>query len=173
MKIFTGFVSLLKRTKNDRRSWVGLILALSILIGCAALGFVVRAYNRRQPVAPAVANQPTEIAVSHPSAKPDVVQADSPNEKLEASVVTLRPSGFDPKEITRSEGRMILVALNRTGLEDISLVFDRQAGSRLRTAPVNRHKPRWGEVFNLTPGKYVLSEESHPEWTCTITVTAR
>lgn len=173
MKIFTGFVSLLKRLKSNRRGRLMSVIALATLIACAALGFVVRAYNRRQPVAPAVANQPTELAVSHPSAKPDVVQADSANEKVEASVITLRPSGFDPKEITRSEGRVILVVLNRTGLEDISLGLDRQAGGRLRAASVNRHKPRWGEIFNLTPGKYILSEESHPEWTCTITVTAR
>jgi hypothetical protein len=172
MNRFTGFASLLKRLKSDRRGRLVSVIALAVLIACAALGFVVRAYNRRQPVADIV-NQPKEIAVSPAPDKPALAQADSRNDKVEASVITLRPSGFDPKEITRSEGRILLVVVNRTGLEETALTLDRQTGGRLRAAPVNRRTPRWGEIFNLTPGKYVLSEENHPQWTCTITVTAR
>jgi hypothetical protein len=172
MRIIERFFLMIKKPASNRRGRLISLLALTLLIGCAAIGFAARAYSRRASVVPTSA-MPEADSEAHSSPPSTAVQSSPPGERIEASVITLRPSGFDPKVITRSEGPMILVVLNRAGLEDISLNLDRQAGNRLRAARVNRHKPRWGEVFNLSPGEYTLGVEGRPEWSCRITVTAK
>ena len=59
---------------------------------------------------------------------------------------------------------------NRSGLEEVTLRVDRVAGPRLHEVRVPREMLDWNEEINLTPGQYVLTEASHPDWVCRITV---
>ena len=93
--------------------------------------------------------------------------------RLQAQLITLRPFGFEPKQITRSEGRFLLMVDNRSGLREMSLRLDRVAGNRLHEVRVPRERLDWREFFELTPGRYTLTEANHPDWVCDITITPR
>jgi hypothetical protein len=94
-------------------------------------------------------------------------------DRLEAEIVTIRRSGFEPLQITRPAGRFLLVVDNRSELEEVDLRLDRRAGERQHQVRVRREALDWSEMFDLPPGHYVLTEATHPEWTCDITITPR
>lgn len=102
-----------------------------------------------------------------------LAQNQSNRERVETELVTIRPTGFEPAEISRVQGRFLLAVDNRAGLEEVTLRLDRVAGNRLRDVKVPRRKLDWREFVDLTPGRYVLSEAAHPEWNCTITITPK
>ena len=93
--------------------------------------------------------------------------------RLEAEHITLRPTGFEPAEITRPAGRFLLAVNDRSGEESVTLLLVRGTGDVL--TPVRmRERPRkfeWRQVVNLPAGRYELREAAHPEWRCQITVT--
>lgn len=93
-------------------------------------------------------------------------------DRVEAESITLRPTGFDPKEITRRRGPFLLAASNRSGLEEVVLSLTRIDGNTVKELRVSRKQRAWQEVINLSPGQYILSEASHPDWICHITITA-
>lgn len=86
-------------------------------------------------------------------------------------MITLSRGGFQPKEITRPQGRFFLVVGNQGELQEVNLRLDRVAGGRLHEAKVSREEFGWTELLNLTPGRYQLSEAGHPDWVCNITIT--
>lgn len=45
-------------------------------------------------------------------------QAASSAQRLEAELVTLRPTGFEPAQFTRGQGQFLVAVNNQTGLED-------------------------------------------------------
>ena len=97
-----------------------------------------------------------------------------PPAKLEAERLTLKPSGFEPGEITRPAGRFLLAVNDRSGQEGIAFVLSRQNGERVHEVRMRDtgRKHEWRRVVNLPPGSYLLSEANHPEWVCRITITA-
>lgn len=92
-------------------------------------------------------------------------------EKLQAQAILLRPYGFEPAEITRREGQVLLVVLNRSGIREANYLLTSVASNKLQEAKVPREKLDWHQVVNLTPGDYILRETNHPDWICKITVT--
>jgi hypothetical protein len=54
-----------------------------------------------------------------------------------------------------------------------NLRFSREAGERLHEVRATREQPDWNELEDLQPGRYLLTEASHTEWVCRVTVTAR
>lgn len=88
-------------------------------------------------------------------------------------LITVQPGGFEPKEITRPAGPFLLLVDNRSGIPDLALQLDHEAGNRLRAVRVARHKLDWQEKFDLAPGTYTLTEASNPGWACRITITPR
>jgi hypothetical protein len=95
------------------------------------------------------------------------------SERVEAEVITVRPTGFEPKEVTRSAGRVLLVIDNRSGLKELQLRLDRLGGQRIHDVAVSREKLDWRGSVDLQPGTYVLTEPNEPTWSCQITVTAK
>jgi hypothetical protein len=85
-------------------------------------------------------------------------------------VLTLKPEGFIPAEITRGAGRFQLSVDNRSEVEELTLHLKKADGSQLREIRVARGGGDWSEVFDLTPGSYTLSEANHSNWVCQITV---
>lgn len=91
--------------------------------------------------------------------------------QLEIERITILHNGFDPEEITRPAGEVMLAIDNRSGLEEVRLRVDREGGQRLVDVSVNRKKLDWRKKIDLPPGRYRLTEANHPEWLCRITIT--
>lgn len=91
-------------------------------------------------------------------------------ERIDAELVTLRPAGFEPAEISRAGGRFLLAVNNRSGLEGLTLRLATESGARERDVNLGR-RLRWRERLNLSPGDYALTVAGRPDWTCRITIT--
>jgi hypothetical protein len=106
-----------------------------------------------------------------------------------ASVITLRPTGFEPSALKLPTGRVLIMVENRSGLTEmvLKLLSQSPAGdvpvllaerpqddtSKRLQVQVPREKPTWGNVIELTSGQYVLREVNHPDWGCQISVSDR
>jgi hypothetical protein len=128
----------------------------------------------------ALANVRARRAVSSSGTTPaktvNFVTAPSTQRRIadfESELITITPHGFEPQEITRPQGRVLLMVDNQTDLAVSSLQFTREAGPRINEMQVSREQPNWSEAVDLPPGRYVLTEAEHPEWQCRITITAR
>lgn len=99
--------------------------------------------------------------------------AEEKEARVETELVTITPTGFDPAEITRPQGRFILKVDNRGGLEEVTLQLDGLRGGREREVRVRRTALDWRDLLDLRPGAYVLREAGHPGWACRITITPR
>jgi len=95
------------------------------------------------------------------------------SQRTEAEVITVRPYGFDPPEIRRRSGRMLLVVNNRSGLEEVHLLLDRVGGNRERDERVRRGRLESRNFIELAEGRYRLTEANHPAWICEIVVSNR
>lgn len=100
-----------------------------------------------------------------------IEHAKSSKRTIEPVFVKLSPTGFEPNEITRPRGLFLLVVNNRSNNPDISLRLDHESGRRAHEKHLRGGKIDWREPLDLAPGRYVLSEANHPEWTCSITIT--
>jgi len=128
----------------------------------------------------ALANVGARRAVSSSETRPaktvNFVTAPSTQRRIadfESELITITPHGFEPQEITRPQGRVLLMVDNQTDLAVSSLQFTREAGPRINEMQVSREQPNWSEAVDLPPGRYVLTEAEHREWQCRITITAR
>jgi hypothetical protein len=113
---------------------------------------------------------------SSPAVTPAFSSPQNPSDQkrpVESLMITLRTFGFEPKEIMRKEGRFYIRVENVSGFREVNLRLDREAGSRLRDARLPKGKFDWKDVFDLTPGVYLLTVTNNPEWVCRITVTPR
>lgn len=126
-----------------------------LLLSCVGAAAAARALLRTAPAAPASAT----------SAAPD--------EQGEVELITLRPAGFEPRALTRPGGRFLLVVAKRDLAEEVTLRLFHETGNRLREVKVARAGRRYREVFDLSPGRYVLTTAERPEWVCEITVLPR
>jgi hypothetical protein len=103
-----------------------------------------------------------------PTAHAGLAQPESGN--LEVELITLRPEGFEPLQITRPKGAFVLLVDDRSGREGSTLTLQRVKGERLRDLNTNRKKSEWYDVVDLPPGDYVLSDAQNPERRCQITL---
>lgn len=116
----------------------------------------------------------TVAKTSTPPVEQDAApQAAATGEKIEAELITVRPTGFEPAEITRPAGRFILAIDNRSGLEAVSLQLHRETGIKLHEVRIKRGKPDRSDLVNLPPGRYTLTESNNSDWVCHITITPR
>jgi hypothetical protein len=149
------------------RGRISLFLTIAILI-CYGVMFVVNASNRHTATSESV-EQP-ESSTPEPKAITTVPQSQPADITVE--LVTVHPWGFDPEEITVTRGIFLLAIDNHSGLNNLSIGLFRETGNKLREINMPRGRINWNEGVDLLPGTYVLKEASHPDWTCTITVTA-
>jgi hypothetical protein len=91
---------------------------------------------------------------------------------IESEIITATRRGFEPMVISRPEGKFILMIDNRSG-KDLTFHLARETGERLNEIASSRHELDWNEVLDLQPGKYILTEQDHPEWACSIRITAK
>lgn len=137
-----------------------LLLATPIAFG--AFGFVRGGANR--PLVSKSEQSPPVASATMMS------QGNSSSTRLDAEHVTLRATGFEPKEFTRPAGRFLLAVDNVTGMGEMSFRLLHHSGTRLRDFPA-KGRFRLRKVVDLPPGRYALVATNHPEWICRITIT--
>jgi hypothetical protein len=106
---------------------------------------------------------------------PDAPARDTPPQ-LESERIWIGPNGFEPAEITRPAGRVLLAVNDRSGLPGLVLrvaVEGRDQLFEVRVPQDTGGSHEWRRVVNLPAGRYVLTEANHPEWVCRVTITAR
>lgn len=96
----------------------------------------------------------------------------SSQERVEAEVITILPTGFNPSAVTRPRGRFLILVDNRSGLDEVTLRLDQVAGHRLREVRLTKEERILRRVEDLPPGEYLLTEADHPDWACRITITS-
>jgi hypothetical protein len=90
----------------------------------------------------------------------------------EAEVITIRPTGFEPTEITRPRGEFRLIVQNLSGLDEADLRLSVDGGQVLYEARVPLTNRDWHRTVNPPPGTYLITEAKHPGWSCRVTITS-
>jgi len=99
------------------------------------------------------------------------LQQQSSDAAVEAELVTATPTGFEPGEITRPQGRFLLAVDNRSGLDQLDLYLERDTGARVNAALSRKGKLKWREILDLPAGRYVLRSTNDQTWRCDIDLT--
>ncbi len=98
-------------------------------------------------------------------------------EQIESELVTVNRFGFMPLAIKRPAKDFVMTIVNRTADPELKLTLNRSVGNRptdkIIDVNLKRGRGSWYAHFSLPPGDYELSEASHPEWKCQITLTPR
>jgi len=100
----------------------------------------------------------------------------SDGDSLQAELLTVRPTGFDPVEVMRAPGPFLLVVENRSGvdlgtLQLLPVADGSQPGAPLFEESIGKGQENWSRRVDLPTGVYVLKQADEPGWTCQITVT--
>lgn len=154
-------------TRNvPKKTRVALLAAAGVLVAVSSLT-AARAWR----AFPGARNALPTIVKSAPASP--VPQRRRPLADFESELITITPHGFEPREITRPQGRVLLMIDNRSGLAQVTPRMNLGAGVGLRDVALPREQPNWSEVVNLSPGVYLLGEANHPLWVCRIVITAQ
>lgn len=86
-------------------------------------------------------------------------------------LITITPRGFEPSQISRPAGRVMLVINNKSELAETVLRVIREDGTRLREVRLPMNRRSWREAVNLPAGRYRITEANHPIWVCQIELT--
>jgi hypothetical protein len=145
-------------------------VAVLVLTASANAWRLSRAIYSSTPVP--VSNARSSVVKAAPNALSSVP---SP---LEVEVVTVRPTGFEPSQITRPPGPYILLIENRSGLDYVTLnlsyltVPSNPLTKAFPTSIFQVQMPRgqmdWTTVIPGTPGQYSLKESNHSNWSCSV-----
>jgi hypothetical protein len=92
---------------------------------------------------------------------------------VQAELITITSTGFEPAELTRPKGRFLLAIDNRSGLDEVEFYFERETGGRVNVPLSRRGKLAWREIVDLTPGTYILRATNDESWRCRLTITAQ
>jgi hypothetical protein len=91
----------------------------------------------------------------------------------EAILITFQPYGFEPSEASLKAAPFLLAVDNRSGVREPVFRVNRVAGGRLHEVRMAKGRLAWRQLVNLSPGDYVLTEATHPDLVCRITITPR
>jgi hypothetical protein len=139
---------------------LALIVIAIVALGGLVIGVRARLKTQSPDEVPASAKDPVAV----------VVQSKSPATRLPTHVITLRPDGFDPAAVLWAKGKFFLTIDNRSNVNEITLLLERQAGSRVKEIKSRMRKERSAGVLDLPPGDYLLTEANHPQWVCRIKI---
>lgn len=91
----------------------------------------------------------------------------------EVELITVRSKGFDPVEIKRPQGPFLLAVDNHSESDELSIQFRSENGAAMKDVRFSKRQSKQRTGFDLPPGRYVLTEDRHPDWICRIIITAR
>jgi hypothetical protein len=92
---------------------------------------------------------------------------------VQAELITVTPTGFEPAELTRPKGRFLLAIDNQSGLDEVGFYFERETVGRVNVPLSRRGKIAWREIVDLAPGTYILRATNDESWRCRVTITAQ
>jgi hypothetical protein len=144
------------------------LLSCGFLVFCVGIVFIVRASssaNNDQPITEEKAVSLAAVAATslRPSTNPS---------RVETEIVTIRLDGFEPKQISRPQGKFILVVDNRSGVDAVSLSLSVDSGQLLHQVTVPKETLDWAQGLDLPPGRYLLRETNTADWVCELTITS-
>jgi hypothetical protein len=150
-----------------------LILAVGLMITVVSVVLAFRTpYDRDHDSLPAAANlRKQDEPEGEANAATLTVLGESDLNRAVA-LFTIRPRGFEPRQVTLPAGAYLVVVRNRTGLDQFALRLERESGETLYDVQVPRGKRDWKQFLLLIPGSYILKETNNPAWICRITVIA-
>ena len=93
------------------------------------------------------------------------VSAQSFQEELQ---IKLGENGFTPNEAQRAAGTFGIAVENAALSGEYILKLKAQDGTVVKEVQVQKGSAAW--TVTLSPGEYTLTEASHPQWLCRITV---
>jgi len=82
--------------------------------------------------------------------------------------IELSSSGFVPAEVQHAAGTFAIAVENTTFAGAYTLRLKAADGTLLKEVEVQKGSAAW--TITLQAGQYTLTEASHPEWLCRITV---
>lgn len=104
------------------------------------------------------------------------LQTQSPPEKLEVELLTLRAGGFEPAEIRRHPGPFIIAVENISGMDAGTLRLEPASGgppsSALAEARMARGRFDWNQRLELPPGTYLLGQTGGAGHSCRIIISS-
>ena len=156
-----------------RRIVYGAICVLIVASATTAAMLKFQSQQGPQSQAESAAIAAERAAMEATTAAVQAAQTAQEAEPGKALWLTIRPEGFLPTEITVPAERYFVVIQNLTGLEQFAIRVERENGERLQEVRVERFRRKWKGSIELRPGRYVISEQDHPDWKCVITVTDR
>ena len=106
-----------------------------------------------------------------PSEAATMVQG--PEAPVQAELITVTPTGFEPSELSRPKGKFLLAIDNQSGLDEVEFYFERENAGRVNVPLSRRGKIAWREIVDLTPGTYILRATNDESWRCRIAITAQ
>ena len=138
-------------------------LGLTIILGLLVVATASRAVFERRTSPPAASpNEPLRSSVQSRNPPP-----------VPAHVLVLRPTGFEPAEVSWPKERFFLSIDNHSNVSDITLLLNRESGERVKEVNLKMRKQRAAGIFDLPPGNYLLTVANHPGLVCRITITPR
>ena len=149
------------------------ILICGVLVAGMLTALALGERVRDKPKAASDSNLASSIkSVSKPAAaRPaPIIQSKKAPAVVPGLAVFLTSHGFEPSRITSPARRFALAVIPQTGQSNLSFSLDRLVGGHIRNALIRKEEPLWADVHDLTPGRYILSEASNPQWTCEIIV---
>lgn len=161
--------------KNSFSFKFNLAVSAFVLIGVVAAAVTVTHAVRSRNAANSTAS-PAQVVAALPSPVMPAVTIQQ-QEQIESELITVSRFGFMPLAIKRQAKDFVMTIVNRSADPELSLTLTRTVGNRptdkIIDVNLKRGRGSWNAHFNLPPGDYELSEASHPEWKCKITLTPR
>lgn len=168
----SALFSIIKNPTAYLRGGSSVVITAGSLILISALAMGAYAWRR----SPAVLAQLTPIPARAPEA---IAARAAPRPGTEAAgnqmgdlIIKLRRTGFEPANVSRPRGRVLLAFDNLTGADEITLQLKQETGNKLHEVRMPRGTVRWRKALDVPAGRYILSVAEHPEWVCHITITA-
>ena len=100
-----------------------------------------------------------------------VVQQKEPKKIVTGVSVNLTRFGFEPSTLSFPKGEYFFSVRNLTERTDIVLVFGKDKDKKAQEEPYKNGSRGWDRILKLTPGDYVVTEKSNPNWELKINVT--
>jgi hypothetical protein len=147
-----------------------ILLMVLLALGSLAMAAVLR--FRKTPSQVNHQLSANQIAAQPATRSPNPFDSAKEGEPGKFLFLTVRPTGFEPSQVTLQAAQYLVLVENRTGLNSFGVVVEREQGERLRQVQIEPLQRRWKQTIDLKPGRYFISEAAHPEWKCILTITS-
>lgn len=144
--------------KNIAFLFTALCLTTAVAVG--ARSWLTVAHGTQTPTDSIPQNESARASNSH---------------RAEVVSITITPNGFYPAELTRPSDPFLLQLSNKSGLDEVTVQAHRiQHNERSKVLDINMMltSSKKDKPLKLPPGRYELTEASHPNWSCSIVITA-